>query len=181
MFNADGSRQRTFASGLRNPVGIAFYPGSGDLYVVVNERDGLGDELVPDYLTRVEDGDFFGWPYAYLGANPQPGFAERRPDLVERSKTPDVLFRAHSAPIGLVFYDADQFPEEYRGDAFVAFRGSGNANRWQREQAWVSGRVERSAMRPCLCRLISASKPRVRTPRRPQPESLLPSAVSSMP
>ncbi len=129
VFNADGSRQRTFASGLRNPVGIAFYPDSGDLYVVVNERDGLGDELVPDYLTRIEDGDFFGWPYAYLGANPQPGFAERRPDLVERSKTPDVLCRAHSAPIGLVFYDADQFPEEYRGDAFVAFRGSWNSGR----------------------------------------------------
>ena len=129
VFDADGSGQRTYASGLRNPVGIAFYPGTDDLYVVVNERDGLGDELVPDYLTRVRDGDFFGWPYAYLGANPQPGFADRRPGLVARSKRPDVLFRSHSAPIGLVFYDAGQFPREYRGDAFVALRGSWNASR----------------------------------------------------
>ncbi len=129
VFNADGSGQRTFAAGLRNPVGIAFHPGTGDLYVVVNERDGLGDELVPDYLTRIEDGDFFGWPYAYLGPNPQPGFADRRPDLVALTSRPDVLFRSHSAPIGLVFYDARQFPPAYRGDAFVALRGSWNAAR----------------------------------------------------
>ncbi|MFQ5784988.1 MAG: PQQ-dependent sugar dehydrogenase [Alphaproteobacteria bacterium] len=127
VFDADGGGQRSFAMGLRNPVGIAFYPGSDDLYVVVNERDGLGDELVPDYLTRIEDGDFFGWPYAYLGDHPQPGFADRRPDLVARSKPPDLPFRAHSAPLGLVFYDADQFPPEYRGDAFVALHGSWNA------------------------------------------------------
>ncbi len=129
VFDADGTGQRTFASGLRNPVGIAFYPGTDDLYVVVNERDGLGDGLVPDYLARLRAGDFFGWPYAYLGANPQPGYADRRPDLVGRSKAPDVLFEAHSAPLGLVFYDAGQFPEEYRGDAFVAFHGSWNASR----------------------------------------------------
>ncbi len=129
VFDADGSGQRTYASGLRNPVGIAFRPGTGELYVVVNERDGLGDELVPDYLTRIEDGDFFGWPYAYLGPNPQPGYADRRPDLVARAKRPDVLFRAHSAPIGLVFYDGRQFPPDYQGDAFVALRGSWNAAR----------------------------------------------------
>ncbi len=127
VFDSGGGNQRTFAAGLRNPVGIAFYPGSDDLWVVVNERDGLGDELVPDYLARVGDGDFFGWPYAYLGSNPQPGFADERPDLVARSRVPDLLFRAHSAPIGLVFYDAGQFPAEYRGDAFVALRGSWNA------------------------------------------------------
>ena len=126
-FQADGSGQRTFASGLRNPVGIAFYPGTDDLYVVVNERDGLGDELVPDYLTRVEDGGFYGWPYAYLGPHPQPKFAKRRPDLVERTLAPDLLFRSHSAPLGLVFYDATQFPEEFRGDGFVAMHGSWNA------------------------------------------------------
>ncbi len=120
-------RQRTFASGLRNPVGIAFEPGGDDLYVVVNERDGLGDELVPDYLTRIRDGDFFGWPYAYLGPNPQPGYSDRRPDLVAKTKVPDVLFRSHSAPIGLAFYDGGSFPAEYRNDAFVALRGSWNA------------------------------------------------------
>lgn len=127
VFDADGGNQRTFAAGLRNPVGIAVYPGSDDVYVVVNERDGLGDELVPDYLTRIQDGDFFGWPYAYIGDNPQPGFAEKRRDLVERTKIPDLLFRSHSAPLGLVFYDSDQFPASYRGDAFVALHGSWNA------------------------------------------------------
>ena len=126
-FDLDGGGQRTFASGLRNPVGIAFRPGGDELYVVVNERDGLGDEMVPDYLTRVEDGDFFGWPYAYLGPHPQPGFGRKRPDLVARTKVPDVLFRSHSAPLGLVFYDASGFPAEYRGDAFVALHGSWNA------------------------------------------------------
>lgn len=129
VFEADGSGQRSFASGLRNPVGLAIQPTSGDLYAVVNERDGLGDELVPDYLTRVEDGDFFGWPYAYIGTNPQPGFAERRPDLVARSKVPDLLFQSHTAPLGLVFYDAKAFPEPYRGNAFVALHGSWNAAR----------------------------------------------------
>ena len=132
----DGTRQRTFASGLRNPVGIARQPASGDLYVVVNERDGMGDDLVPDYLTRVQDGDFFGWPYAYIGDNPQPNFADKRPDLVSRSKIPDVLFRSHSAPLGLVFYDPGVldvsafglFPPDYHGDAFVALHGSWNAS-----------------------------------------------------
>jgi glucose/arabinose dehydrogenase len=129
VFEADGSGQRSFATGLRNPVGMAIHPDSGDLYVVVNERDGLGDELVPDYLTRVEDGDFFGWPYAYIGTNPQPGFAERRADLVARSRVPDLLFLSHSAPLGLVFYDHDAFPDAYRGNAFVALHGSWNAAR----------------------------------------------------
>jgi glucose/arabinose dehydrogenase len=128
-FAADGSNQRTFADGLRNPVGIAVRPGSDELWVVVNERDGLGDELVPDYLTRIRRGDFFGWPYAYTGTNPQPGFADRRPDLVRRSRVPDLLFRSHSAPIGLVFYTGTSFPPAYRGDAFVALRGSWNADR----------------------------------------------------
>ena len=128
-FDGGGSGQRTFASGLRNPVGIAFHPESRDLYVVVNERDGLGDGLVPDYLTRLEDGGFYGWPYSYIGSNPQPGFADRRPELVARAIVPDLLFRAHSAPLGLAFYDGTQFPPEYRGDAFVALHGSWNAGR----------------------------------------------------
>jgi len=128
-FAIDGGGQTTYAAGLRNPVGIAFYPGTGDLYVVVNERDGLGDELPPDYLTQVREGDFFGWPYAYIGPNPDPGYGERRPDLVARSRPPDLLFEAHTAPLGLVFYDAAQFPAAYRGDAFVALHGSWNATR----------------------------------------------------
>ena len=127
VFAADGSAQRTFASGLRNPVGIAFRPGTDDPYVVVNERDGLGDRLVPDYLTRLREGAFYGWPYAYLGSHPQPGLADRRPDLVAGAVVPDLLFRAHSAPLGLVFYDGTMFPPAYRGDAFVALHGSWNA------------------------------------------------------
>ncbi len=125
-FNADGTGQRTYASGLRNPVGIAVLPGTDDLYTVVNERDGMGDGLVPDFLTRVDRNGFYGWPYAYIGPNKQPGFAEKRPEMVERTRAPDVLFKSHSAPIGLAFYDGAQFPPEYWGDAFVALRGSWN-------------------------------------------------------
>ncbi len=127
-FASDGSDQSTFASGLRNPVGIAFYPDSGDLYVVVNERDGLGDGLVPDYLTHVQEGGFYGWPFAYLGSRPDPKYEGQHLDLVERTIEPDILFEAHSAPLGLVFYNSDQFPYEYVGDAFVAFHGSWNAS-----------------------------------------------------
>ena len=127
-FNADGSGRITFAHGLRNPVGIAFYPGTDDLYVVVNERDGLGDDLVPDYLTRIDKGAFYGWPYAYIGPHPDPTYGDRQPGLVAETRVPDVLFRSHSAPLGLVFYDADQFPPDYRGDAFVALHGSWNSS-----------------------------------------------------
>lgn len=127
--SVNGGSVETFGAGLRNPVGIQYRPGSNDLYVVVNERDGYGDGLVPDYLTRVQQGDFFGWPYAYLGANLSPTFGARRPDLVAATKTPDVLFESHSAPLGLVFYDGTQFPAEYRGDAFVALHGSWNSGR----------------------------------------------------
>jgi glucose/arabinose dehydrogenase len=124
-FAADGSDQKDHATGLRNPVGIAFHPETGELYVTVNERDGLGDDLVPDYFTRIERGDFFGWPYAYIGDNPQPGI-DGPTGLVKSTKVPDVLFRAHSAAIGLAFYDGEQFPAEFVGDAFVALRGSWN-------------------------------------------------------
>ena len=126
-FALDGSDQRTFATGLRNPVGVAFYPGTTDLYTVVNERDGLHDELVPEYMTRVQAGGFYGWPYSYLGSNPQPNFFDRRPDLVAAAIVPDTLFRSHSAPIGITFYTADQFPDEFRGGAFVTMHGSWNA------------------------------------------------------
>lgn len=127
QFAVDGKPLGTFASGLRNPVGISFYPETNDLYVVVNERDTLGDGLVPDYLTRLQKGGFYGWPYSYLGAHPQPNFAFRRPDLVAKAIVPDLLFESHSAPLGLAFYEGTQFPKEYKGDAFVALHGSWNA------------------------------------------------------
>jgi glucose/arabinose dehydrogenase len=124
----EGNKIVTFGAGLRNPVGIAFHPITDDLYTVVNERDGLGDELVPDYLTRVQQGDFYGWPYAYIGPNPEPSMMGKRPDLVAKTKVPDVLFRSHSAPLGLLFYTGTQFPADYRGGAFVALHGSWNAS-----------------------------------------------------
>ena len=127
-FSIDGEQQATFATGLRNPVGIAFHPDTGELYVVVNERDNFGDRLVPDYLTRVRDGEFFGWPYAYVGPHAAPGLGDRRPDLVAATVAPDVMFEAHSAPLGLAFYDRDGFPERYRGGAFVALHGSWNSS-----------------------------------------------------
>jgi glucose/arabinose dehydrogenase len=126
-FAADGSDQKTFAAGLRNPVGIAFYPGTNDLYTVVNERDGLGDGLVPDYLTRLQEGGFYGWPYAYIGHHVQPDFPSR-PEMVAKTLTPDLLFQSHSAPLGLVFYGGKMFPPEYQGDAIVALHGSWNSS-----------------------------------------------------
>lgn len=134
VMNLDGSQQRTYASGLRNPVGLDFHPTTGELYTTVNERDGLGDDLVPDYFTRIQQGDFFGWPYAYLvpqNLDPRQMNRDRsrRPDLAIQTKTPDVLFQAHSAALGLQFYDGKTFPERYRQGAFVAFRGS-----WNRSQ-----------------------------------------------
>lgn len=128
-FAADGSGQRTYAGGLRNPVGMDFHPVTGQLYTVVNERDGYGDEMVPDYLSSVQDGGFYGWPYAYIGPNPDPEYGAAAPEKVKKTLVPEVLFRSHSAPLGLVFYDAKQFPESYRGDAFVALHGSWNAAR----------------------------------------------------
>ncbi|MFG3597594.1 PQQ-dependent sugar dehydrogenase [Bradyrhizobium sp. RDI18] len=125
-FDPNGANQVTFASGLRNPTALAFEPGTGDLYTVVQERDGLGDRLPPDYLTRVEKGAFYGWPYAYIGQYPQPGFANLKPDKVKASIKPDLLFEAHSSAMDLVFYDGEQFPPEFRGGAFVALKGSWN-------------------------------------------------------
>ncbi len=125
-FNADGSNQRTYAAGARNPTGLAVHPQSGELYALVQERDGLGNRLVPDYLTHVKDGAFYGWPYAYLGQNPQPGFANRAPDRVKATVAPDLLFEAHSSTLDLAFYTGDAFPEKYRNGAFVALKGSWN-------------------------------------------------------
>lgn len=115
----------SFANGLRNVPGLAIQPGAGDLWGTVSERDSLGAQLPPDFMARIAKGDFYGWPYAYIGPHPDPTFGAKRPDLVAMTKTPEVLFEAHAAPLGIVFYDRDQFPAEYRGDAFVAFHGSG--------------------------------------------------------
>jgi glucose/arabinose dehydrogenase len=125
-FDADGSNQTTFASGLRNATSLAFNPTTAELYTVVQERDGLGDRLVPDYLTRVQQGAFYGWPYSYIGQHPQPGFAQLRPEKVKSAVAPDLLFEAHSSAMDIVFYDGAQFPADYRGDAFVALKGSWN-------------------------------------------------------
>jgi glucose/arabinose dehydrogenase len=125
VMNPDGSDRKTYAYGLRNPIGLAFNPLTKSLYSTVNERDGLGDDLVPDYLTSVKDGGFYGWPYSYLGQNPDPRLP-RRPELERRAIVPDVLFQAHSAALGLVFNTGKQFPKDYQNDAFVAFRGSWN-------------------------------------------------------
>ena len=134
VMNLDGSGRQTFASGVRNPVGLDFHPRTGELYATINERDGLGDSLVPDYLTRLRSGEFYGWPYAYLSRDRlDPRLTQNgqslRPDLVAKTRTPDVLFEAHSAALGLQFYNGSTFPEKYRNGAFVAFRGS-----WNRSQ-----------------------------------------------
>jgi glucose/arabinose dehydrogenase len=125
-FEADGSGQITYASGLRNTCGLAIHPSTGDLWAVVQERDGLGDKLVPDYMVRPDKGAFYGWPYAYIGTNPQPGFANQAPDKVKASKPPDLLFESHSSAMDLAFYTGTQFPAEYQGNAFVVLKGSWN-------------------------------------------------------
>lgn len=125
-FDADGSNQTTYASGTRNPTALAFNPDTGDLWATVQERDGLGDNLPSDYLIRVRQGGFYGWPYAYIGNHPQPGFAQLAPDKVKAAITPDLLFEAHSSLLDLKFYEGHQFPAEYKGALFVALRGSWN-------------------------------------------------------
>src|SRR5262249_4876958 len=125
-FDPDGANQKTFASGMRNPTTLAFHPETGELFAGGQERDGLGDNLPSDYLTHVQEGGFYGWPYAYIGKHPQPGFANQAPDKVNAAITPDLLFQAHSSVLDFVFYDGDQFPAEYKGDAFVALKGSWN-------------------------------------------------------
>lgn len=121
------SGRQTYAYGLRNPVGIAFKPGTDTLYTVVNERDGMGDGLVPDYFTHVRESAFYGWPYAYIGPNPMPGYGDKRPDLVAETITPDVLFESHSAALGFTFLDRADVPDDWKDDALVALHGSWNA------------------------------------------------------
>jgi glucose/arabinose dehydrogenase len=127
VMNLDGTELQTFAFGLRNPVGLDFHPVTHQLYTTVIERDGLGNDLVPDFLTGVEQGEFYGWPYSYLSPNlPDPRRLNENPNLVAQTQTPDVLFQAHSTPLGLQFYEGETFPESYENGAFVAFRGSWN-------------------------------------------------------
>jgi glucose/arabinose dehydrogenase len=125
-FDPGGGHERTYATGLRNCSGLTLQPASGALWCAVNERDGLGDDLPPDFATRVAEGAFYGWPWFYIGAHEDPEHKGERPDLAGRVSIPDVLIQPHSAPLGIAFYEAPQFPAEYRGDAFVALHGSWN-------------------------------------------------------
>jgi glucose/arabinose dehydrogenase len=125
-FTPEGKDKRFFATGLRNCVGMAVQPTTGDLWCSVNERDGLGDDLVPDFVTRVREGAFYGWPWFYIGANEDPRHPGEQPALRSRVTMPDVLVQPHSASMEMTFYDGAQFPVEYRGDIFVAFHGSWN-------------------------------------------------------
>jgi glucose/arabinose dehydrogenase len=122
----DGKNARLYATGLRNPSAIALEPTTGQLWAVVNERDGLGDDLPPDYFTAVKDGGFYGWPYSYIGDNVDPRVNPQKPELVAKAVIPDVLLGSHRAPLQFAFYTGTQFPEMYRGGAFIAEHGSWN-------------------------------------------------------
>ncbi len=128
--NPDGSGERLYASGLRNPIGTAWEPVTKKLWTVVNERDELGDDLVPDYLTSVQEGGFYGWPYAYFGPNEDPRWKGKTPDgLLQKTLVPDVPMGAHTACLGLAFYTKNDFPKKYQGGAFIGEHGS-----WNRSQ-----------------------------------------------
>jgi glucose/arabinose dehydrogenase len=130
-FDPDGRKRRTFATGLRNCVGMLVYPATGELMCSVNERDELGDNLPPDYVTRVKHGGYYGWPWYYIGDHEEPRLRGIRPDLKGKAIVPDTLLQAHSAPLGMVVYHAPAgakhaFPKEYEGDIFLALHGSWN-------------------------------------------------------
>jgi len=124
--NPDGSGERVFAAGIRNPVGMDWQPGTKTLWTAVNERDSLGDDLVPDYFTSVKEGAFYGWPYAYFGPHEDPRLKGQRPDLVAKTIVPDVPVGAHTASLGLAFYTQKAFPARYQGGAFIGQHGSWN-------------------------------------------------------
>lgn len=119
-------RTRVFASGLRNPNGLAWQPQSGALWTTVNERDELGSDLVPDYITAVKEGSFYGWPYSYYGQHVDARVTPQRPDLVAKAIVPDYALGAHTASLGLVFYEGNFLPERYKGGAFIGQHGSWN-------------------------------------------------------
>ncbi len=124
--NPDGSGETVYASGLRNPVGMAWVPGTNVLWTAVNERDELGDDLVPDYITSVKQGGFYGWPYSYFGNNVDPRREGEKPELVSKAIVPDVPLGAHTASLGLSFYDKTNFPAQYHNGAFIGQHGSWN-------------------------------------------------------
>ncbi len=127
VMNPDGSGRRIYASGIRNAGGgLAISPKTGELWCSVNERDGLGDNLVPDYITHVQDGGFYGWPYYYLGGNQDPRHKGKHPELKDKSIVPDVLIQAHNASLEIAFYEGKTFPAEYQGDIFSSQHGSWN-------------------------------------------------------
>jgi glucose/arabinose dehydrogenase len=128
VFGPEGKERKVFATGIRNCVGLAVQPATGDVWCATNERDGLGDDLPPDYVTRVRENGFYGWPWYYIGANEDPRHPGARPDLKEKVIVPDVLLQPHSAPLGLTFYDGRQFPADFAG-AFVALHGSWNRSK----------------------------------------------------
>jgi glucose/arabinose dehydrogenase len=125
-FDPEGGNMRVFATGIRNCSGLTIQPLTGALWCVVNERDNLGEDLPPDYAAKVDQGAFYGWPWYYIGDHEDPRHKGERPDLAGNIAVPDVLIQPHSAPLGIAFYEASQFPAEYRGDAFVALHGSWN-------------------------------------------------------
>ena len=126
VYDPEGKNHRIYAGGLRNPIGLAWNPKTGELWTAVNERDGLGDDLVPDYATSVKEGGFYGWPYSYIGQNEDPRRKGENPEPVKKAIVPDVLFTSHVAALGIQFYTGKMFPKDYQGDAFVAFHGSWN-------------------------------------------------------
>lgn len=128
-YTPDGKNERVYAYGIRNPVGLAIHPTTGALWTSVNERDALGDDLVPDYVTQVREGGFYGWPWFYMGGIQDPRHEGKRPDLKDKVIVPDVLLQSHSASLGMTFYTGDQFPPAYRHVAFAAQHGSWNRKR----------------------------------------------------
>jgi glucose/arabinose dehydrogenase len=128
-YTPDGKNERVFATGIRNPVGLAVHPDTGELWTSVNERDELGDHLVPDYVTRVKDGGFYGWPWFYIGGNEDPRHAGKHPELKAKVIVPDVLLQSHSASLGMTFHSGTKLPVEWRGGAFAAEHGSWNRAR----------------------------------------------------
>ncbi len=128
-YNPDGTGHEIFVAGTRNPVGLDWQPGGDRLWITVQERDALGDDLVPDYFTHIEQGKFYGWPFAYIGPNEDPRRKGENPALVAKATVPDVLLPAHAGVLDLEFYTGKQFPKEYQGGAFIAFHGSWNRSK----------------------------------------------------
>jgi glucose/arabinose dehydrogenase len=129
-YTPDGKFVGVYGSGIRNPAGIGVNPTTGEVWCSTNERDSLGDNLVPDYITHVQQGGFYGWPWYYIGGHPDPRLEGKHPELKDKVIVPDVLLQPHNASLELTFYDGVQFPSEYRGDLFAAEHGSWNrANR----------------------------------------------------